>query len=138
MIRDSLSKRTFLVCYGSRNVVDTSLQQNSKKNTRNQKKRTCFCMVFSFGRKLKERKKMDLNVEISNEEDEGFKLQQWQQLEDSEMIISWLEKSRKNKRKNSEEPAQSIEQTRTESVLTLQGRGPIDYTTIKNPTYQKG
>ncbi len=35
---------------------------------------------------------MDLNVEISNEEDEGFKLQQWQQLEDSEMIISWLEK----------------------------------------------
>ena len=81
---------------------------------------------------------MDLNVEISNEEDEGFKLQQWQQLEDSEMIISWLEKSRKNKRKNSEEPAQSIEQTRTESVLTLQGRGPIDYITIKNPTYQKG
>ena len=53
-------------------------------------------MVFSFGRKLKERKKMDLNVEISNEEDEGFKLQQWQQLEDSEMIISWLEKSRKS------------------------------------------
>ena len=99
MIRDSLSKRTFLVCYGSRNVVDTSLQQNSKKNTRNQKKRTCFCMVFSFGRKLKERKKMDLNVEISNEEDEGFKLQQWQQLEDSEMIISWLEKFQKKQTK---------------------------------------
>ena len=42
MIRDSLSKRTFLVCYGSRNVVDTSLQQNSKENTRKWKKRTCF------------------------------------------------------------------------------------------------
>ena len=47
-------------------------------------------------------------------------------------------KFKEKQTKNSEETAQFTEQTRTESVLTLQGRGPIDYTTITNPTYQKG
>ena len=70
MIRDSLSKRTFLVCYGSRNVVDTSLQQNSKKTTRNQKKRTCFYGIFEVGRKWNKRRKKNLIVEVSNKEDE--------------------------------------------------------------------
>ena len=70
MIRDSLSKRTFLVCYGSRIDVETFLQQNNNKNDRKQKKQTWFLCIFSFGRKWKKWRRMDLNEELANSKDE--------------------------------------------------------------------
>ena len=42
---------------------------------------------------------MDLNVEISNEEDEDFKVQSWQQLEGLKMVISMAGKFTKKQTK---------------------------------------
>ncbi|KAK8573839.1 hypothetical protein V6N13_096770 [Hibiscus sabdariffa] len=94
-----------------------------------------FYMNIRLERKWKEEEEILQKEESANKEDECFKKPSWQQLEHPEMVISEAGNFMENKRKNSKEPAQSTEQTRTESVLTLQGRGPIDYRTIKNPTF---
>ena len=65
-----------------------------------------------------------------------FKKPTWQQGFWPKMLYLRAGKFKKTQTKNSEEPAQSTEQTRTESVQRFIGRGPIDYLTIKNPTYQ--